>query len=319
MVTASAPSNIAVVKYWGKRDQRLNLPMTDSLSVSLPETHGTTTYLAFCEQQDRFSLNGKPLAVDSQFAVRLTRYLDRFRPQGVFFKVDTHNTIATAAGLASSASGFAALAKALNRLLDWNLSEQDLSVVARLGSGSACRSLWPGFVKWQQGEREDGEDSFAQPLPHTWPGLCLGIIEVDASQKAISSREAMQRTIETSALYQQRWCTQVAEDMQRVERAIVEQDFDLLGRTSENNALLMHATMADASPSVSYTTEQTIAVREQVWQCRAEGVPVYFTQDAGPNIKVLYLPSSENVVKRCWPAIQTLSLFGRCIPGRLTV
>ena len=308
MVTASAPSNIALVKYWGKRDQRLNLPMTDSLSISLPETHSTTTHLDFCEQQDHFALNGKPLTAESQFAVRLTRYLDHFRPQGAFFKVDTHNSIATAAGLASSASGFAALAKALNQLLAWDLSDQALSVVARLGSGSACRSLWSGFVKWQRGEREDGEDSFAQPLSHAWPGLCLGIIEVDASQKAISSREAMQRTVDTSALYQQRWCAQVSDDMQRVDRAIVEQDFDLLGRTAENNALLMHATMADATPSVSYTTEQTVSVRGQVWQCRAEGVPVYFTQDAGPNIKVLYLQQDESRVVSCLN-VQTSNLL----------
>ena len=113
MVTASAPSNIALVRYWGKRDQKQNLPMTDSLSVALPLRQGTTTHLAFCDDHDQYALNSQALAPDTLFAKRLAAYLDRFRPASTFFKVDTHNRIATAAGLASSASGFAALAKVL--------------------------------------------------------------------------------------------------------------------------------------------------------------------------------------------------------------
>ncbi|NCX93179.1 MAG: diphosphomevalonate decarboxylase, partial [Gammaproteobacteria bacterium] len=156
--SAFAPANIALVKYWGKRDEALNLPLTDSLSLSL-KTHGTTTRIRIIEEsQDRFFLNGARVPPESDFYRRTHEFLNLFRHQENF-EMHTESNIPIAAGLASSASGFAALVLALDDLCGWQLPKEKLSVLARLGSGSACRSFWPHWVKWQKGERDDGLDS----------------------------------------------------------------------------------------------------------------------------------------------------------------
>ena len=168
-----APVNIAMIKYWGKRDPVLNLPVTGSLSVAIPDL-GTHTLLAPADT-DTISIAGEPQPPESAFVQRVSRFLDPFRrPDVPGFRVDTTNTVPTAAGLASSASGFAALTLALDDLFSWRLPSAHLSVLARVGSGSACRSIFPrGFVEWARGEREDGMDSHAHRITDTWPDLCL--------------------------------------------------------------------------------------------------------------------------------------------------
>jgi len=303
-VTAYAPTNIALVKYWGKRNQELNLPMTSSLSVSLTDKGATTTLSVSAIAQDVFVLNGKPVPTTSVFYQRLLCYLDLFRPFKTFyFNVDIVSTVPIAAGLASSACGFAAMALALDKFFSWQLSSQQLSMLARLGSGSACRSIWPGFVEWHAGEREDGMDSYAEPLSVQWPELCIGLMIVSDKEKTIGSREAMQRTIETSELYKS-WPQKVAHDLVILKKAIQEKDFDLLGKTAESNALAMHATMLSAWPPVSYYLPETISAMHRVWQARAEGVPVYFTQDAGPNLKLLFVDKDR--ARRYFPEIAVM-------------
>lgn len=287
---AFAPSNIALVKYWGKRDSELNLPLTSSLSVSLDDL-GTHTSIEMAGQ-DEVILNGEILAADHSFTQRLTQYLDLFRPQNTFFKVDTKNNIPTAAGLASSASGFAALTKALDQLFDWKLDTRRLSLLARVGSGSACRSLETGFVKWHGGEQADGLDSYAEALPQQWLDLRVGLLMVDASQKPMSSREAMIKTRETAKRYQQ-WPERVATDLPKLEQAIIDNNFERLGQIAENNALEMHACMEDAQPPISFSTEETVNLRKAIWKMRAAGIKVYFTQDAGPNLKCLFLQQDQ--------------------------
>lgn len=157
---AFAPANIALCKYWGKRDTTLNLPLTSSLSISLGKKGATCTVQLSDQLQDICILNGKTLAVDSKFSTRITQFLDLFRPcEKMFFHVNSQMNIPLAAGLASSACGFASLVLALNDFFGWKLSQQELSILARLGSGSACRSLVQGFVEWQAGLRADGMDS----------------------------------------------------------------------------------------------------------------------------------------------------------------
>jgi diphosphomevalonate decarboxylase len=304
MSTAFAPSNIALIKYWGKRDAQLNLPNTDSLSISLGEK-GTTTTVEFAQTQDHYLLNNQPLDPESGFAKRLKTFLDLHRPTGVFYHVSTVNNIPTAAGLASSASGFAALSMALNDLHQWNLSLTQLSVLARMGSGSACRSLWHGFVKWQQGKRSDGLDSHGIPLNINWPELRIGLLILSSQEKSLSSREAMQRTIDTSKKYQN-WPLQVHDDLVQLEWALDTQDFELLGKIAESNALAMHATMEDAHPPVHYSSADTLAARGVIWKCRKDGIPVYFTQDAGPNLKLLFLEEDQaNIITR-FPSIDVI-------------
>jgi len=288
-------------KYWGKRDTELNLPLTSSLSLSLGKL-GTRCRLSFAADRDEIILNGQPLSPDSPFALRVVSYLDLFRKHtGCRYRLDTENSIPTAAGFASSASGFAALVKALNALHGWQLPENDLSILARIGSGSACRSLWQGFVEWQAGSRNDGLDSFAEPLTGCdWPDLNIGLLVLNAGKKKIGSRAAMQRTVETSALYKS-WPQQVAADLQTLRNAIHSKEFEQLGATAENNALAMHATMAAAKPAVLYWLPDSVAVMHRIWQLRTDGLPLYFTMDAGPNIKLIFTDEYRAEVIKHFP------------------
>ena len=289
---AFAPANIALVKYWGKRDEELNLPVTSSLSVSLSHL-GTRTTITIAKNRDSIFLNGEAVSENSVFYQRIVSFLDLFRfEKNIFFKVQTSNNIPTAAGLASSASGFAALVLALNDLYNWGLSRKELSILARLGSGSASRSLFAGFVLWHAGSAADGLDSFAEPLPQTWPELRIGLVTVTEAQKPISSRQAMKRTVQTSALYKA-WPTKVEQDLANIQKAIREKDITLLGRTAESNALAMHATMLGAQPPVLYWLPETISIVHRVQALRRQDVPVYLTIDAGPNVKLLFEKETE--------------------------
>lgn len=306
-VTCFAPTNIALVKYWGKRDQQINLPMTNSLSLTLPDFGTTTTLSLNDDVRDHIILNEKKLAEIDPIAQRVSAFLDIFRRfTKCHYHIETENNIPTAAGLASSASAYAALVLALDKLHGWGLDKQTLSIFARLGSGSACRSLWNGFVIWQMGKRFDGADSFGESFDDTWPELCLGIVLLDPKPKAISSREAMQQTVQSSKLYQH-WPEQVADDFEVIKQAIRSRTFDVIGRTAEANALSMHATMMGARPPIIYSTSQTWQTIEAIWQLRADGIPVYFTQDAGPNVKVLFLQSNLDAVTEKFPNMQVQS------------
>jgi diphosphomevalonate decarboxylase len=302
---AFAPANIALCKYWGKRDPELNLPVNSSLSVSLG-TLGTHTVVKFAKTADRIFLNSKPAS--KEFAARLSAYLDLFRADGQFFEVRTKNNIPTAAGLASSASGFAALVKALDQLFGWNFNPRELSMLARLGSGSASRSLYDGFAVWHAGARADGMDSYAEPLSYEWKNLRIGILEVSGARKKTGSTDGMNRTTETSELYGS-WPAQAECDFDELRTAIAAQDFSMLGKTAENNALAMHATMLAAWPPLCYWKPQTVALMQKVWQARAEGMELYFTIDAGPNLKLLFLEKDASAVKKLFPKVQIVNPF----------
>lgn len=303
-----APVNIALSKYWGKRDIALNLPTNSSLSVSLPGL-GTQTQLTLTERaQDEIRLNQQPLASHHPFAQRLSRYLDLFRLPGQAFDVDTVNSVPTGAGLASSASGYAALVLALDALFGWELDSARLSILARLGSGSASRSLFCGFALWHKGERDDGMDSFAEALPTRWPALCIGLVKVDIGEKAISSSAGMQQTVHHCALYQG-WPTQAERQVTLIKQAIERFDFTLLGETAEHNALSMHATMIATWPPIVYWQPASLAAMQQVWALRQQGIEVYFTMDAGPNLKLLFLADNKKAVETAFPSLQVIQPF----------
>lgn len=304
-----APANIALCKYWGKRDTELNLPVTDSLSLSLGSL-GSRCKMTFHDgPADHVQLNGTPLPPDHPFVSRLTGFLDLFRrPPGRHFRIETVNTIPTAAGFASSASGFAAIVKALDALHGWQLPAHALSILARLGSGSASRSLWQGFVHWHAGRDADGMDCFAEPLPahgaDPWTALRIGLLILNSGRKATGSTEAMRRTVETSALYQV-WPRQVATDLAAIREAIRERDFAALGTAAEANALAMHATMMAARPAVLYWQPESIAAMQQVWRARAEGLALYFTMDAGPNLKLLFREADRTTIEQQFDGLVT--------------
>lgn len=306
---AFAPTNIALCKYWGKRDTELNLPNTSSLSIALP-TKGAYTDVTLCDQAtDIIVLNDEVLLPESRFVTRVTEFLDLFRQHNAWhLHIDINMNIPVAAGLASSACGFASLTLALNDLFAWGFSNRELSILARLGSGSAARSFWTGFVEWHAGAQSNGMDSFAEPLSYEWPELCVGILPINNQEKPISSREAMQRTVSSSMLYQS-WPKKVTQDMVIIRQALHSKNFSLLGGTSESNALSMHATMLAAWPPICYYLPETIEAMHHVWALRKNGIEVYFTQDAGPNLKLLFQEENSDKIKTTFPQVEIIKTF----------
>ena len=297
---AYAPANIALCKYWGKRDSRLKLPVTGSLSVSLGK-HGTRMTLRHAES-DTLTLNGEPIEPQSQTFRRLFAFLDLLRDPAHPLAIDSHNTIPIAAGLASSASAFACAVKAVEALYDWNLAPALRSILARLGSGSACRSVFEGFVEWHAGIAPDGMDSFAEPVAPLWPEFRIGILTVSETPKPVGSTEAMERTVRTAPLYAA-WPAQAAHDLPRIRQAVLDRDFETLGQTAEHNALAMHATMIASWPPILYWLPETTAHLHAIHRLRAEGLPVYATLDAGPNLKLLYTAAVEEDLKAAFPQL----------------
>ena len=311
--TCFAPSNIALIKYWGKRNTELNLPNTSSLSISLPNKGTRTSICVNQSKKDNIVLNGKQLQSQNKFYLRLVNYLNLFRAEDhkVFFDITTDNNIPTAAGLASSASGFAALVMCLNQLFSWNLGKEKLSILARLGSGSACRSFWPGFVEWQMGERDDGLDSFGELIfqERPWPELRLGLLIFSQKEKPMGSTEAMIQTVNTSKLYKL-WPEKVKQDLINIRKAISEKNFMRLGEIAEQNSIAMHETMLTSEPSINYSLPETMRTKEKIWQLRKNNnIPVYFTQDAGPNLKLIFLMQHEAEIKKTFSTMETITLF----------
>ncbi len=310
LFTAYAPANIALCKYWGKRDSQLNLPINDSLSISLDQKGTTTTLEPIDGDTDDIEFNQKRIAIKSSTYQKIVQHLDLFRH--VFgaqaFRVTTHNTIATSAGLASSASGFAALTQALVGSYQLSLPDKTRSILARLGSGSACRSINTGFMWWHKGSRLDGLDSFATPITTQWPELRVGILTLHSTEKTMSSRAGMEHTMNSSILYQQ-WPQQAHHQLAVIREAILNKDIVALGATSEHNALSLHATMLSAWPPLCYWTPETLSTIQAIWQARQKGVQVYFTIDAGPNLKLLFESSEESTIKTYWPQLDIIQPF----------
>ena len=304
---AFAPVNFALIKYWGKRNEILHLPMTDSLSLSIDQLGTHTSIREIDSTHDVIIVNGQTKSLSTVFSTKLIDYLDLFRPQGVFYEVNTKSDVAIASGLASSAAGFAALIKALNDLYRWRLAPKALSILARLGSGSACRSIYHGFVLWQKGTQDDGMDSYAVPLNIHWPELAIGLLITSKKAKITSSREAMACTVRTSPLYQQ-WPQKVAKDLAQLHESLLQQDFTHFGQIIEDNAIFMHKTSMLAMPSINYDNEATTMYKQSIQRLRQEiNLKAYFTQDAGPNLKLVYLKQDESIIRHYFPEIVVLS------------
>lgn len=288
--TAVAGTNIALVKYWGKRDAALNLPAAGSLSLTLADM-GTRTRVAFVDglAADRVVLNGA--VADAAVAARVSKFLDRVRARArvdARAEVTTENSVPTAAGLASSASGFAALALAAAHAARLDASAAELSELARLGSGSAARSIFGGFVEMAAGERADGRDAVAAPVAggESFGDVRLVVAVTSAGAKAIGSTTAMDLTARTSPFYAA-WIAGVPADLIEARAAIEARDLRRLGTVSERSALRMHASAMAADPGILYWNPATLAAIEAVRALRAAGTAAYFTIDAGPHVKVL--------------------------------
>lgn len=290
-VTARAGTNIALVKYWGKRDKTLNLPAAGSLSLTLADL-GSKTTVRFLPD----TAHGRDLILfggaeaEPRFAERVRRFLDLVRHlAGIDFpaEVVTINTVPTAAGLASSAAGFAALALAASRAAGLQLSPSKLSELARRGSGSAARSIFGGFAEMSPGHLADGSDAVAHGLldEKAWEvRLCVAITA--SGEKAIGSTVAMDRTAQTSPYYQD-WIASVPADLDQARTAVTARDLARLGSVAERSAMRMHACAMAADPHILYWNPATLAAIATVKNLRSDGTLAFFTIDAGPHVKVL--------------------------------
>ncbi|HEY0481437.1 MAG TPA: diphosphomevalonate decarboxylase [Kofleriaceae bacterium] len=288
--TARACANIALVKYWGKRPGALNLPAAGSLSLTL-DALVTTTQVAFdpALASDELVLGGAPAAPGE--LARASALLDLVRGAARIAtraRVVSKNEFPTASGLASSASGFAALAVAGAAAAGVALSPRALSILARRGSGSAARSVFGGFVRMHAGHAEDGNDAFAEPIASPLTDRVRLVIAVVGGglAKAHGSRDAMAHTAQTSPLYRA-WIELVPRDLAAAEAALAAGDLEQLGVIAEANALAMHASAIAARPAVIYWQPATLAALAQVRALRAAGHAAWATIDAGPHVKVL--------------------------------
>lgn len=293
---ARAHANIALIKYWGKRDDELVLPMNSSLSLTL-DCFYTETEVIFNDdiEKDYFYLNNN--IQDEAATKKVSDFLDLFRNSAGIKSsamVKSINYVPTAAGLASSASGFAALAAAANVASGLNLDNKDLSIYARQGSGSATRSIYGGLVEWRRGI--SGKDSYAVPIDDAKWDIGMIVVIVNPKEKLISSREGMKRTVETSPFYTS-WVESAEEDLKQIKIAISKRDFEQMGLIAERNSLKMHATMLGAKPPLSYWEPESVLVMQIVRELRKEGIPCYFTMDAGPNVKILCKLSESYKIK----------------------
>lgn len=284
---ARAHTNIALIKYWGKRDTELFLPKNSSLSLTLAAFY-TDTKVIFdtALTADEFYLNGK--LQDEKEIFKISRFLALFREyigEGTFARVESLNFVPTAAGLASSASAFAALALATATALGINLSPAQLSTFARRGSGSSTRSLFGGFVEWDMGT--SSEDSMAHPIDDADWDIGMLVLAVDTGPKKIASREGMEHTVASSPFYQA-WVETAKSDLEDIKKAIAARDFEKVGQITEHNGMKMHATTLSANPPFTYWSADSLLAQEAVRQVREErGLSAYMTMDAGPNVKVL--------------------------------
>ena len=301
-VTARAGSNIALIKYWGKRisasHPNLNLPATSSLSVTLDRLHTTTTLrIDPSLHADWVVLNGR-----THDDARIARFLDDFRRRAgrpdAYCQVETENNFPTAAGLASSASGFAALTLAANEVFGLALDRQALSAIARQGSGSAARSLFGGFVALDRGEEEDGSDAVARPIlgGSAWP-LEIVVAVTDLKEKAVSSRTGMEHTMRSSPYYAN-WVKHNELRFVEAHRAVLTKDFEKLAALSEASALQMHASALAAEPGLIYWTPASVACMQLIRSLRQAGEGVFFTMDAGPQVKAVCLKDNVDTVAK---------------------
>ncbi|MFI9406891.1 diphosphomevalonate decarboxylase [Nocardia sp. NPDC052316] len=290
-MTAIAHPNIALIKYWGKRDESMVLPLHGSLSMTLDIfPTATTVRITPTRSADIVRINGCPAPAAA--AARVTEFLALVRVltgSDACASVETINSVPTGVGLASSASGFAALAVAAAQAYGLQLDRRELSRLARRGSGSAARSVFGGFAQWHAGSglgAVGDRSSYAEPVDASALDPAMVIAIVDRRPKPMPSREAMRHTAATSPLFLP-WLHSCADDLARMRIAIAEGDLTRVGEIAEHNAFGMHATMWAARPAVRFLAPESFAIIDRIAELRRLGIPAYATADAGPNIVAL--------------------------------
>jgi diphosphomevalonate decarboxylase len=320
--SAIAHPNIALVKYWGKAsDAYYNEPAVSSLSITL-DTLATETRVTFdvTLTSDQLFLNG---IEDPTKLARVSDNLDKIRRLAGIdtrCRIDTANNFPTGAGLASSASGFAALVAASNRALKLGLSDKEQSMLARSMSGSAARSIYGGFVKISlrdaQAHHEHFGAAFAEPLVDTehWPlEVCVAVVA--EHEKHIGSTEGMEHSRLTSPYYEQ-WLAGNNADVEEAEKWVLSRDFDALASLSEHSCLKMHALAMASNPGLLYWHGASVDAMHCVRALRKQGSPVFFTIDAGPQLKAICAPGYGEKVAKTLLEIPGVKRVIRCGLGK---
>ncbi len=310
--TVRASSDVALIKYWGKKDEVLRLPENSSISMILDglDTVTTVEFLPHLTK-DEVTIQGES---DEDEAKRVVKHLDRIRTLAnikTFAKVVSQNTFPKGTGLSSSGSGFAALTVAAAKAAGLDLSEKELSILARQGSGTACRCICNGIVQWK--DAETSEESYSETLfpPEYWDIRDV-VAVVDEGKKKISSTEGHQ-TAQSSPFFAERQ-KRIKDKIESLKTALQKKDFTALGEIVEAEALEFHTILLTSSPSLIAWYPGTIEVMHAVRLLRAEGVPAYFTINTGFNVHVLTLPEHEEKVR---DHLESLSLVQKTLRAKV--
>tara|TARA_B100000029_G_scaffold233567_1_gene230850 strand:- start:393 stop:1340 length:948 start_codon:yes stop_codon:yes gene_type:complete len=286
--TAHAHPNIALIKYWGKAEDVGNIPATPSLSLTISKLE-TETSVCQSKRKDQFLFDDQEIN-DIKLATFLYELRQKYSIPPI--KMRTKNNFPRNAGLASSSSGIAALVTAINSEFELGIDTKELTKLARMGSGSAARSIYGGIVKLQGPSWE--AEAFMEP--NDWP-LEIVIAITDYRNKKIPSSEGMKRSRASSPYYQQ-WLKSTKEDYEMALECFQERNFEKLILIAEANCLKMHSVMLTTTPSLLYWNSATIACIHQVRALREQGIPVFFTIDAGPQVKAICLPKTGHQVRK---------------------
>ena len=292
--TAKAHPNIALIKYWGNLDSDLNLPLNGSISMIMGGASTTTTIEFSKEHGDEVVLNGERL--EGEAKDRVGAFVSMIRRRAgceLGFRVVSENDFPAAAGLASSAGGFAALTVAACDALGLKPGERELSILARRGSGSACRSIPSGFVEWHCAENDEG--SWAETLAPAGHLDMRDIVAVtDTAKKAVPSKSG--HGAAAGSPFMEARLAEVKKSLKHMRAAVLAKDFKAIGRIAEQDCLSMHAVAMTGTPPVTYWSPSTIRVMNAVLRWRAGGLACWFTIDAGPNVHVLCMAGDEKEV-----------------------
>lgn len=314
-ISIKASSDIALVKYWGKKDEVLRLPENGSVSMILDGLDTITTVEFSADYpQDEIIIQDEKLENTSLEAKRIIKHLDRIRAYAkvsIKAKVASQNSFPRGTGLSSSASGMAALTYAATKALDLDLSEKELSILARQASGSACRCVCSGFVEWLDGSTSN--TSYSQTIfsKEHWDIRSV-IAVVDEGKKKISSTQG-HKTAQTSPFFAVRQ-DQIRSKIYKVKKAIAEKDFTSLGKIVEAEALEFHSILLTSEVPIILWYPGTLQVMHEVQTMREEGIECYFTMNTGFNIHVLTLPKFEKIVQE---RVSKLSLVVKTLTTKI--
>jgi len=290
-ITTQAPSNIALIKYWGKADRKLRLPLNSTISVNLSGL-STTTTVEFSPRYDQDNVFINDLNNEKSI-LRTIKHLDRIRKlagKKLRARVVSKNNFAGAAGLASSASGFAALTLAATKAIGLDLSEKELTILARQGSGSACRSIPNGWVKWEKGKDNQSSFSYSLYSKDYWSEICILSIIVEAEKKKVLSTGGMTLSY-TSPFFKLRLLN-IDKKIVNLEKAIAKKDFKQMGQIIEDEALELHAITLTQKPALIYWQPSTLTVMKRIKMLREKSLFGYFTMDAGPHLQIFCLKNN---------------------------